>query len=172
MTEQNPMTKISVEKVTLNIGTGRDTDKLEKAKKLLENITGIEPVTTKSKERIAEWGLRPGLPVGCKITLRGDKAEETLRQLLTAQNHELPESCFDDYGNVSFGISEYVSIEDMDYDTDIGMMGLQVSVTLERPGYRVKKRENKQSDISKDHRINHSEAITFMEDEYDVQVKA
>lgn len=168
---KNPMLKIRVEKLTLNVGAGRDTRKLEKGEKLLKKITGIEPVRTKTDKRIQGWGLRPGLPVGCMITLRGEKAREVLKKVLPARDNELPETSFDEYGNISFGIPEYVDIEGVKYDTEIGMMGLQASVTLERPGYRVNKRKTKKSKLPRNHRINKNEAIKFMEDEYEVKVK-
>ena len=72
----NPMKNIRIEKVTLNIGAGKDQAKLEKGLLLLSSITGLKPVKTFAKKRIPEWGLRPGLPIGCKITLRKKKAEE------------------------------------------------------------------------------------------------
>lgn len=64
----NPMRNIRIEKVTLNIGAGKDQNKLDKARLLLKAITGIEPVKTVTQKRIPGWGLRPGLPIGCKIT--------------------------------------------------------------------------------------------------------
>ena len=67
------MKDIRIEKVTLNIGAGKDQAKLEKGMKLIKNITGLSPVKTHSKKRIPEWGIRPGLPIGCKITLRNKK---------------------------------------------------------------------------------------------------
>jgi len=66
----NPMKVIRIEKITLNIGAGKDQNRLDKAKILLKHVTGIEPVKTVTKKRIPNWGLRPGLPIGCKITLR------------------------------------------------------------------------------------------------------
>ena len=77
----NPMQEIRIEKITLNIGAGKDQLKLEKGIKLLKNITGIEPVKTTTSKRIPEWGIRPGLPIGCKITLRKKEAEKLLKRL-------------------------------------------------------------------------------------------
>ena len=68
------MQAIKVEKITLNIGAGKDQTKLERGILLLKNITGIDPVKTFTNKRIPTWGLRPGLPIGCKITLRKEKA--------------------------------------------------------------------------------------------------
>ena len=80
----NPMKEIRIEKITLNIGVGQAGEKLEKAAKLLQNLADAKVVQTKSKKRIPGWGLRIGLPIGCKVTLRGKKAEEMLSRLLVA----------------------------------------------------------------------------------------
>jgi large subunit ribosomal protein L5 len=164
------MEQVHVEKLTLNIGAGTDQGKLEKGVQLLEHITGTEPVKTHAKKRVPEWGLRPGLPIGCKLTLRGEEAEELIADLLEARENELPESCFDDHGNISFGIKEYIDIGDIEYNPDVGMMGLQVSITLERPGYRIKKRRTQQKKVPDKHRVDQDDAITFMEDTYGVTV--
>src|SRR6056297_2278136 len=100
----NPMQNVRIEKLTLNIGAGKDQKMLEKGAKLLKNLTGIEPVKTVTNKRVQAWHLRPGLPIGVKITLRGTQAEELLPKLLSAKENVLKETCFDEHGNVSFGI--------------------------------------------------------------------
>jgi len=166
----NAMKEIRIEKVTLNIGAGKDSNKLEKGLKLLKNVTGIEPVKTFTNKRIPGWGLRPGLPIGCKITLRKEKAKEVLLRLLEAKSFVLDESQFDDNGNVAFGIPEYIDIKDVKYDPQIGIMGLEVCVTLDRPGFRIKKRKNKTSKVGKNHRISKEEAIEFMKKELKIKM--
>lgn len=68
--EENPMRAIKIEKVTLNIGCGGDAEKIEKATKLLEMLTGRKTVITKSKRR-STFGISKGKPVGVMVTLRG-----------------------------------------------------------------------------------------------------
>src|SRR3989338_3523178 len=137
----NPMKNIRIEKVTLNIGAGKNQDVLEKGIKLVTSIAGIPPVKTFTNKRIPECGLRPGLPIGCKLTLRGETAAKMLKRLVYAKDNTLKRSQFDDYGNIAFGIPEYIDIEGVKYEPDIGMMGLEVCITLERPGFRIKKRK-------------------------------
>jgi len=156
--KMNPMKIIKIEKVTLNIGAGKDQKILEKATKLLENITGIKPVKTITNKRIQGWGLRPGLPIGCKITLRGEEATNIIKRLLYAKDNVLQESWYDEEGNISFGIKEYVDIKDTKYDPTIGMMGLQATITLTRPGFRVKTRRIRPAKIPAQHRITKEEA--------------
>lgn len=165
------MKGIRIEKITLNIGAGKDGNKLEKGIKLLKNITGIEPIKTRTNKRIPGWGLRPGLPIGCKITLRKEKAKEVLNRLLEAKSYILKGSQFDKNGNIAFGVHEYIDIKGAKYDPEIGIMGLEVCVTLERPGYRVKRRKNLKSKIGNNHKIAKEEAVKFMKTEFDVKLE-
>lgn len=164
------MKQIKIEKITLNVGAGKDENKLKKGVKLLKQMVGIEPVTTYTTKRIPTWGLRPGLPIGCKITLRGEQAREMLKKLLAANENKLLTKQFDSSGNVSFGIHEYIDVPDTKYDPEIGIMGFEVCVTLERPGYRVKRRRVRQSRIHPRHRITREEAINFMKQAFNVNV--
>lgn len=166
----NPMRQIRVEKITLNIGAGKDPKVLEKGVKVLKSITGIDPVKTITQKRIPGWGLRPGLPIGCKITLRGKQSTELLKRLLDARSFTLTESQFDQNGNVSFGLPEYIDIPGVKYDPEIGIMGLQVCVTLERPGYRVKRRRLRRSTVSRRHTVNKQEAIAYMQEQFNVKI--
>ncbi len=164
------MKEIRVEKITLNVGAGKDQKLLEKGIKLIKNLTGVEPVKTVTQKRIQGWGLRPGLPIGVKLTLRGKQADEMIKRVLYAKENRLNESCFDDHGNISFGLPEYVDIKDAKYDTEIGMMGLQVSITLARPGFRVKHRKVRNAHIPARHQIKQEQAIKYMKEKYSVAV--
>ena len=163
------MKDIKIEKVTLNIGAGKDQAKLEKGLQLLNVIGKATPIKTITTKRIQEWGLRPGLPIGCKLTLRKGKASGLLPNLLEAIDHKLQESQFDDNGNIAFGIKEYIEIPGVKYDPKIGIMGLQVCVTLERPGFRIKRRRIMARKIPPSHRISKKEAIEFMSKNFKVK---
>ncbi len=167
----NMMKNIRIEKLTLNIGAGSDQDKLKKGIKLLKNLTGIEPVKTITTKRIPTWGVRPGLPIGCKLTIRGKKAEEILKRLLVAKDNKLKEDCYGENGTVSFGIKEYIDVPNLEYDASIGIIGFQASVTLSRPGFRVKKRKNRKSKIGKKHLITKEEAIDYFKKEFNVSME-
>ncbi|MBI2666984.1 50S ribosomal protein L5 [Candidatus Woesearchaeota archaeon] len=154
--------QIKIAKVTLNIGVGKSEEQLKRGLKLLEKISSQKPVATLSKKRIPAWGLRPGLAIGCKVTLRKD-TEVLLRRLLAAKEMKLSERNFDLRGNFSFGIPEYIDISGLEYDPELKIMGLEVAVTLERPGYRIKHRRIKNTIIGKTHLITKGEAITFVQ---------
>jgi len=164
------MKTIKVDKVTLNIGTGEPGEKLDKAVKLLGSITNEKPAQTVSNKRIPTWGVRPGLVIGCKVTVRKEKAIVLLARLLKAVNNNISERKFDKFGNVSFGVKEYIEIPGAKYDPSIGIIGLDVAVTLKRAGYRIKERAMKRSHIGKKHMITREEAMKFMNEKFGVEV--
>lgn len=166
----NPMKQIRIEKVTLNIGAGKNQDRLEKAIKLLKTISNKEPMKCITKKRIQGWGVRPGLAIGCKVTLRRSEAQEVIKRLIEARDNTLGENHFDENGNVSFGLTEYIDVPGMKYDPEIGSMGLQACITLSRPGSRVKKRKIKKTRISKNHKVKKDEAINFMTETFNIKV--
>lgn len=163
------MRAIRIEKVTLNIGCGDDKDKVEKAKKLLEKLTEGKAVITKSKRR-STFGVAKGKPLGAKITLRKQKATEFLKKALEAVDKKLKSSQFDNEGNFSFGIKSYIDIPLVKYSHEIGMMGLDIVVTLERAGFRIKRRRIQSRNIPKKHKINKDEAINWVRNTFGVEV--
>lgn len=164
------MRQIKIEKITLNFGAGTDQSRLDKGMKLIKKITGRDPVKTFAKDRVPSWNLRKGLPIGCKLTLRGEEAEMLLVRLLKAKDNKLRPKVFDNQGNLSFGISEYIDLLDIKYDSDIGMLGFEVSVTLERPGFRVKRRKGSKKKVPLKQRIQKQEAMEFMNKKFNITI--
>lgn len=169
MIQVNEMKKIRVGQVTVNIGIGQVGEDVQKAKDLLEKITGKEAVKTESKSASNNFGVRSGLDVGAMVTLRAEEAEEFLEKVLPAAD-DISKDSFDSNGNFGFGISEYIDVPGVEYDSDIGMMGFEVAVKLERPGYRVKRRDHKPTHIGESHQVSDEEAVEFIEDNFDVEV--
>jgi len=166
------MKRISIEKMTVNVGAGKDQKKLEKGVLLLKHITGIDPVKTVTQKRIPTWVLRPGLPIGCKITLRDKEIiKNLLVKFLKAKSSTLTASQFDESGNIAFGIHEYIDIPGIQYNPDVGIMGFQICITLRRPGFRVKVRKIQKRAIKKSHRISKNDAMEFMKKEFGIAVK-
>jgi large subunit ribosomal protein L5 len=166
----NPMREIRIEKVTLNFGAGKEQTRLEKGMKLLKMIVGKDPIKTTATKRIPGWGLREGLPIGCKITLRGPDAIEVLKRTLKAKDNKLKRKIFDAQGNFSFGIHEYIDMTDVKYDADIGILGFEIAVTLERPGFRIKKRKIKTKKLPQNHLITQDDAVEFMKKNFNVEI--
>jgi len=165
----NVMKNISIEKVTFNFGSGKEQAKLEKGIKLIKHVTGMTPVKTVTNKRIPSWGLRPGLPVGCKLTIRKN-TKELVARVLKAVKNKLGNKNFDNNGTVSVGIPEYIEIPGVEYDPQIGIMGFEMMITLKRPGFRVKKRRLRPARLPASHRINKEEAIGYMKTEFGVEV--
>lgn len=165
---KNKMSEAKLEKVVLSIGgTG---DVLEKGVKLLERITGNKPTKRKSAKRIPSLNVRPGLDVGCMVTLRGKKAEEILRRLLQAIGNQLKKKQITE-NSFSFGIKEYIEIPRIEYQRDIGIMGLDVSVSFTRPGKRVIIKKIKRGRLPKKQHVSPEEIINFMEKKFNVKIK-
>jgi len=159
-TTDNQMKQICVGKITLNIGAGEPGPALDKSKKMLEKISGSKIIVTKTHKRTTFGGAK-GRPIGAKVTLRGKPAMELLKTLLQGVENKLKPKQFDANGNFSFGIAEYISIPGVKYDPDIGILGMDVCVTLERPGFRVKRRRIKPRKVGKKHRITREEAMEW-----------
>jgi len=166
----NKMQEIRIEKLTLNIGVGESGDKLDKAISLLKEISEENPVKTKTTKRIPTWNIRPKLTIGAKVTLRGEKAEKMLRRLLKSINNKIPKRKFDDYGNFSFGIKEYINIPEVEYKPEIGIIGLEAAVTLERRGFRVKKRLLRISRVGKKHLITKEQSMDFIKNKFNAEI--
>jgi len=163
------MRKIRIEKVVLNIGIGESGEKLEKAKNLLEQLTGKKAILTKTKRRTT-FGVSKGREIGTKVTLRKDEAIEILKRLLATKDNKLSPRCFDKNGNFSFGIHEHIDIPGVKYDPKIGILGMDVCVTLERPGFRVKKKRITKP-VGKKHRISKEEAIEFIKKNFGITIE-
>jgi large subunit ribosomal protein L5 len=157
----NKMQEIVIDKVTVNIGIGQPGERLDFAKDLLERLSGSKPIETLAKRREPVFKLRKGLPIGAKVTLRKSAAREFLDKALTAKRRVLRESNFDNSGNFSFGVAEYIDFPGAKYDPSIGMFGFDVAVTLIRKGERVSRRRIANSKVGKSHLVKTEDAMEF-----------
>jgi len=156
------MQTVKLEKVTLNIGAGEGGEKLQNAKKLLENISASKPVITKAKKREPTFKMRKGDPIGVKVTLRGEAAKDVLKRALESRDLYLPGTSFDNYGNVSFGVKEYIDFPGIKYDPKIGMLGFDVCVTMKKAGKRIGLRKIRASKPHRKQRVSSQEAQEYM----------
>jgi len=164
------MRDVRIGKIVVNIGVGEAGEKLSKAQRVLQMITLQKPVQTQARDSIRDWGVRKNMPIGTKVTLRGERAQDFLRRALAVRDNRLPQYVFDAQGNFSFGITDYTDFEGMKYDPEIGVFGMDVNVTLVRPGYRVKDRRVSSARIPRRHRVSKDEARAWAHDAFGVEV--
>tara|TARA_B100001750_G_scaffold88986_1_gene70322 strand:+ start:2089 stop:2628 length:540 start_codon:yes stop_codon:yes gene_type:complete len=127
-----------ITKVTINMGVGEVlTDKkiLENAVEDLALISGQKPLITKVRKSVANFKIREGMPIGCKVTLRGDRMFEFLQRLLgiaiprERDFRGLDISSFDGQGNYSLGVKEHIIFPEIDYDKVDKIRGMDISIT-------------------------------------------
>ena len=169
--ESNPMLRPRIAKVTVNIGVGESGERLQKAAKLLEQLTGQKPSVRRAKRTIRDFGIRRGEPIAVMVTLRRERAIEFLRRALQAVGNKLRASQFDEFGNVGFGIKEHITLPGVKYDPEIGVFGMDVVVTIERPGYRVARRRRARSRIPRRHRVTKEEAMVLLNELFGVVIE-
>jgi len=167
----NPMRTIRLAKVTVHIGVGKSGEELEKARKVLAEITGQKPCTKQAKRTLKDFGIREGEPISCLTTLRGEPAVTFLKRGLEAVSNSLKASSFDENGNFAFGVKEHIEIPGTKYVPELGIFGMDIIGTLERPGFRIKRRRIRPAPIGKAHRISKDEAIKYITDKFAIQVR-
>ena len=167
---QNSMKKISLNKIVLNMGIGKSGEPIETGKTALVQITGKKPNTRNAKKSQRDWGVRKGEPIGVAVTVRGNDATELLKKLLVAKEDQINKKAFDNEGNLSFGIKEHIDIPGIKYDPKVGILGLEVAISLTRPGFNIKLRSKHKTKIGKNHRITKNDAIKFLTEEFKVKI--
>ena len=132
---KNIMEVPKLDKIVINMGVGEAKENakiLESAMKDLEIIAGQKPITTKAKNSIANFKIREGMPIGCKVTLRGEKMYEFLDRLV---NLALPRvrdfrgvnpNAFDGRGNYALGIKEQLIFPEIEYDKVDKVRGMDI----------------------------------------------
>ncbi|PLJ77349.1 MAG: 50S ribosomal protein L5 [Thermofilum sp. NZ13] len=170
METDHPMRRIFISKVVVNIGVGESGERLAKAAKLLEELTGQKPSLRRAKKSIKEFGVKRGENIAAMVTLRGEKAVSFLKRALAAVDNKIPEKSIDKHGNFAFGVKEHILLPGVKYDPEVGIFGFDVVVALERPGFRVARRRRKRSKVGSRHRVTKEETIAFLEKILGVQV--
>ena len=135
---KNPMQVPKISHITINMGIGDAKDnpkKLESAVNEMTLISGQKPVTTRSKKDISNFKIRKGFPVGCKVTIRGDRMYDFLERLIsialprTRDFRGLSFKSFDKRGNYSFGIKEQIIFTEINYDKIDSVRGMDINIS-------------------------------------------
>ncbi|MFX1450204.1 MAG: 50S ribosomal protein L5 [Promethearchaeota archaeon] len=159
----NPALLPRISKVTINVSIGESGVQLEKAGQVLESLIGQKPIKLRAKKTIRSFGIRKYEPMAIKTTLRGEKAINFLKRSLEVVENKIKQSSFDKYGNFSFGVKEHIELPGVKYDPKLGIFGFDVNVSIERLGYRIRRRSYKRKKIPTKIRLSPEEAMIFME---------
>src|ERR1700721_866253 len=134
----NPMEVPKIIKITVNMGVGEavaDKKVMDAAVGDMTKITGQKPVICKAKKAIATFKVREGLPIGCKVTLRGERMYEFLDRLITVAMPRIRDfrgvsaRGFDGQGNYSMGVKEQIIFPEIQYDAIDQIRGMDITIT-------------------------------------------
>ena len=167
----NPMQNPRIAKVVVNMSIGKSGEILQNATKVFQQITNHQPYLRRAKKTIREWGITKGTPIACVGTLRGEKATDFLKKGFDALRNKIPQSTFDSNGNFSFGIREHIELPGVKYDPNLGIFGMDICVTMERPGYHIKKRRKCKTKVGKRQRLTPRDSMDYIKKVFDIALE-
>merc|ERR1712000_664005 len=163
---KNPMKELHLEKLCINLCVGESGDKLTRAAKVLEQLTGQQPVFSKARYTVRTFSIRRNEKIAVSCSVRGQKALEILERGLKVKEYELYKENFSDTGNFGFGIDEHIDLG-IKYDPGIGIFGMDFYVVMGRKGFRVARRKHCTSRVGSSHRVKREETMAWFKQRFD-----
>ncbi|MFW9793164.1 MAG: 50S ribosomal protein L5 [Candidatus Thorarchaeota archaeon] len=167
--EAYPMREPYIAKVVVDMCTGGG-EALTRAATILEELSGQTPTQSRARQTVRDFGIRRKEPIAVRVTLRQKKAEEFLVKALKAKEDVLLIKNWDLDGNFAFGIAEHIDIPDVKYDPQLGIQGMNITVCVERPGFRVKRRRRKKTKVPHRHRLTPEESMVFIKKKFGIEI--
>ena len=143
---------VTLKKLSINICVGESGDRLTRASKILEELSGQKPSLGHAQQTIRSFGIRRNEQISVFCTVRDSLATDLLERALRIKEYRLPSRCFTDHGTFSFGIDEHIDLEGMKYDPNIGIFGMNFVVICGKAGTN--------------HRVTKNETISWFQDTF------